>query len=242
LLERLESTYYQEVLTTFTPDDYTAAGFTSSSVPIQEITAVALDEQTHDTLLEVRISSQTHTPTLSDPFVALQEVLSLLSLEPLTCDFDFSKALTSVSTAITVGRTLEYTGVSAYLGSLASINDSDVLTTAASIMTNEGRHQSVMNVLNGNTAIPQAFEMSMLPNEVVTIAQEFFGDVCDTGITRACLTITNPANILTQPLHFWFFHFCVTSQCPNRRPQLWTYHEWHAFAISLAPHRELEQH
>jgi hypothetical protein len=56
LLERLESTYYQEVLSKFTADDYTAAGFARSSIPIQELTAIAFDEKTHDNLLEVSIS------------------------------------------------------------------------------------------------------------------------------------------------------------------------------------------
>ncbi|KAN0140246.1 Ferritin-like domain containing protein [Lactarius tabidus] len=178
LLERLESTYYQEVLSKFTPDDYTAAGFARSSIPIQELTAIAFDEKTHDNLLE--------------------EFLSAADLAPLTCNFDFSKVLTSVSTAISAGRAIEYVGTSAYLGSLASINDSDVLTIGASIMTNEARHQSIMNVLNGNTAIPQAFDMAMLPNEVVTIAQAFFGDVCDTGITpNVAIDILNFGPITT---------------------------------------------
>jgi hypothetical protein len=196
VLERLESTYYQEVLSKFKPDDYTAAGFVSSSIPIQELTAIAFDEQTHGIALGVSISFRTHILTLSDRFFASQELLTALDLEPLTCNFDFSKVLTSVSTAISAGRAIEYVGVSAFLGSLANINDSAVLTDGASILTNEARHQSIMNVLNGNTAIPQAFDMAMLPNEVVTIAQAFFGDDCDTGITRACVTVTNPAKIL----------------------------------------------
>jgi hypothetical protein len=181
VLERLESTYYQEVLSKFKPDDYTAAGFVSSSIPIQELTAIAFDEQTHG--------------------IALGELLTALDLEPLTCNFDFSKVLTSVSTAISAGRAIEYVGVSAFLGSLANINDSAVLTDGASILTNEARHQSIMNVLNGNTAIPQAFDMAMLPNEVVTIAQAFFGDDCDTGISpNVELEILNVGPITTGTL------------------------------------------
>lgn len=97
---------------------------------------------------------------------------------------------------ITAARAIEYVGVSAFLGSLANINDAAILTSGASILTNEARHQTILNVLNGNTAIPQAFDMAMLPNEVVTIAEVFFSGPCDTGITRACVTVTNPAKFL----------------------------------------------
>jgi hypothetical protein len=155
----------------------------------------------------------------------LQELLTAFSLEPITCNFDFSKVLTSVSTMIATGRRIEYVGVSAFLGSLASLNNSAILTDGASILTNEARHQSVMNVLDGETAIPQAFDMAMLPNEVVTIAEVFFSGPCETGITRTCVTVTNPAKILTQSLHFWFFHYCLTSQCRTHHHQRWNRHD-----------------
>lgn len=178
LLERLEATFFQEALSTFTPDEFVAAGFTSASVPVQQLAAIESDEQSHG--------------------VALGELLTAFSLEPITCNFDFSKVLTSVSTMIATGRRIEYVGVSAFLGSLASLNNSAILTDGASILTNEARHQSVMNVLDGETAIPQAFDMAMLPNEVVTIAEVFFSGPCETGITpNVALTITNDGTVTT---------------------------------------------
>jgi len=181
VLERLEATFYQEVISKFTPDDFIAAGFTTSSVPIEELTVIAFDEQSHG--------------------IALGAVLTALDLQPLTCNFDFSEVLTSVSTMITAARAIEYVGVSAFLGSLANINDAAILTSGASILTNEARHQTILNVLNGNTAIPQAFDMAMLPNEVVTIAEVFFSGPCDTGITpNTPLSVTNNGSITTDTL------------------------------------------
>lgn len=65
VLERLEATFYQEVISKFTPDDFIAAGFTTSSVPIEELTVIAFDEQSHGIALGVSISFRTHILCLS---------------------------------------------------------------------------------------------------------------------------------------------------------------------------------
>jgi hypothetical protein len=98
LLEQLEATFYQEVLSTFKPADFTNAGFISPDIPIEELTIIAFDEQTHG--------------------VALGAILTQLNLEPITCSFDFSSVLTSASVMISAARTIEYVGVSAFLGSV----------------------------------------------------------------------------------------------------------------------------
>ena len=70
LLEQLEANFYQQALTKFQPSDFTSAGFTSSSIPIQELTAIGSNEATHVNALGVSISFWTHI-LLSDRFVAL---------------------------------------------------------------------------------------------------------------------------------------------------------------------------
>lgn len=154
------------MISTFKPADYTAAGFKDPNIPIQELTVIGFDEQSHG--------------------VALGELLTELNLEEITCNFDYSSVLTSVDVMIPTARAIEYVGVSAFLGSVANINDANILTSGATILTNEARHQSITNILDGHTAIPQAFDIAMLPNEVVTIAQVFFSGPCETGITRTC--------------------------------------------------------
>jgi hypothetical protein len=53
-------------------------------------------------------------------------------------------------------------------------------------------------VLDGHTAIPQPFDVALLANEVVTIAQAFFSGPCNTGITpNTVLTVTNTGTITT---------------------------------------------
>jgi hypothetical protein len=176
LLEQLEANFYQQALTKFQPSDFTNAGFTSASIPAQELTAIASDEATHVTTLGA--------------------ALTAFGLQPLSCSLDFSSALTSVSVMLPIARVVEYTGVSAYLGATQLIQDPTVLAAAASIMTNEARHQSVLNLMSGASPLPQAFDIPFLPNEVLAIAGAFFSGPCNTGITpNTALSVTNTGNV-----------------------------------------------
>lgn len=70
-------------------------------------------------------------------------------------------------------RIVENLGVSAYLGAAHLVSDAVLLTAAASIMTVEARHQTILNVLNGGSAIPQAFDVAFSPSEVLAVASTF---------------------------------------------------------------------
>ena len=80
-------------------------------------------------------------------------------------------------------RVVENLGVAAYLGAAHLVSDPVLLTDAASIMTVEARHQTILNVLNGGTAIPQAFDIPFSPEQVLAVASPFISG-CDLGITR----------------------------------------------------------
>lgn len=68
------------------------------------------------------------------------------------------------------------------IGAAHLVSDPILLTAAASIMTVEARHQTILNVLtSGATAIPQAFDIPLTPPEVLAIAGGFISG-CDTGI------------------------------------------------------------
>jgi len=176
VLEQLETAFYSAALAKFQASDFTAAGFPSATIPAQEFTAIQSDEATHVT--------------------ALQSFLTSFGATPLTtCQFDFSSVLTSVSTMLPVARIVENVGVGAYLGAAHLVGDLDVLTAAASIVTVEARHQTILNVLSGATAIPQAFDIPLLPQEVLAIAGQFISG-CDVGITpNAALSVTNTGAI-----------------------------------------------
>jgi hypothetical protein len=89
-------------------------------------------------------------------------------------------------------RVVENLGVSAYLGAAHLLSDPIILTAAGSILTVEARHQTVLNILSGGgSAIPQAFDIALTPNEVLAIASPFISD-CDLGVpANPTLTLTN---------------------------------------------------
>lgn len=81
-------------------------------------------------------------------------------------------------------RVVENLGVAAYLGAAHLIDDPVLLTDAASIMTVEARHQTVLNILNGGSAIPQAFDIPFSPSQVLAVASPFISG-CDVGVPGA---------------------------------------------------------
>jgi hypothetical protein len=112
-----------------------------------------------------------------------QTLLKGLNAAPIGgCTFDVSTLVTDPSTTIASARLVELVGVGAYLGALHLITDPHILTDAGTIATIESRHQSILNLLNGATTIPQAFDMPLGPNEVLAIAGPLIKG-CDLGIT-----------------------------------------------------------
>ena len=53
VLEQLESEFYKQALAKFKDSDFTAAGFASSQVPIQQFMTIQEDECAHSTALQV---------------------------------------------------------------------------------------------------------------------------------------------------------------------------------------------
>jgi len=176
VLEQLESNFYSQALKKFQASDFTAAGFTSAQVPIQQFTQIGNDEATHST--------------------ALQGAIQANGGQPITnCKFDFSSALTSVPVMAATARIVENVGVGAYLGAASLLADPGLLTAAASILTVEARHQTILNLLNGATSIPQAFDIALTPPQVLAIASSFISG-CDVGVTpNPSLAITNTGSV-----------------------------------------------
>ena len=80
-------------------------------------------------------------------------------------------------------RIVESVGVSAYLGGAALVSDPILLTSAASILTVEARHQTILNILSSvGTAIPNAFDFALTPSEILALASPFFNGTCDVGV------------------------------------------------------------
>src|ERR1700722_14067558 len=78
-------------------------------------------------------------------------------------------------------RIVENVGVGAFLGGATLVNDNVILDSAATILTVEARHQTMLNVLNLGSAIPQSFDIPLSPSEVLAIAGPFISG-CNLGI------------------------------------------------------------
>lgn len=172
VLEQLETSFYQQGIAKFKDADFQAAGFSSVLVATQTLTTIQGDEATHA--------------------IFLQQALRDNGAEPLICDFDFTSALTDVPTLAATARAVEYVGVSAYLGAATLLDDPIFLDAAASILTIEARHQTMLNILAGASSIPQAFDIPLTPQETLSIAAGFIKGPCDVGIVPTnALAVTN---------------------------------------------------
>ena len=74
---------------------------------------------------------------------------------------------------IEVGAALENTGVRAYDGAGAAIQDVNLLAVAGQIVAVEARHASYLNLVNDEVPFPEAFEDPATRQEVLDIAGQF---------------------------------------------------------------------
>jgi hypothetical protein len=179
VLEQLETEFYAQALQKFQDSDFQAAGFSSSLIATQTLTTIQSDEATHTTVI--------------------QQTLQDNGATPLKCNFKFDSALTDVPTLAATARSVELLGVAAYLGGATILDDPVLLDAAASILTVEARHQTLLNILSGTgSAIPSAFDLAFTPQEVLSVAGGFIDGPCDLGLTPTnTLTVTNsgPINV-----------------------------------------------
>ncbi|KAI0092564.1 ferritin-like domain-containing protein [Irpex rosettiformis] len=176
VLEQLETQFYQQALKKFVAQDFVDAGFVDPQVAIEQFTIIQNDEATHTSILETTLVS--------------------IGAQPITsCTFNFDSVLGSVSQMAPVARVVENLGVAAYLGAAHLVTDPTLLTAAASIATVEARHQTVLNLFNGGSAIPSAFDLAFSPSEVLAIASPFISG-CDLGVpANPTLTVTNTGTV-----------------------------------------------
>lgn len=77
------------------------------------------------------------------------------------------------------------------------LTDPSLLLAASSIVTLEARHQSLLNVLNGGSFNPQAFDIALTPQAVLSLAGPFLAgcdatELCVPPSTLASLFLTAP--------------------------------------------------
>ena len=86
---------------------------------------------------------------------------------------DFGKAFASEKSFLKLAQTLEDTGVSAYNGAGPSIENTDVLGAAGSIVQVEARHAGLIRLARGVTPAPDAFDKSLSTEEVLAAVKPF---------------------------------------------------------------------
>ncbi|KAJ7179560.1 ferritin-like domain-containing protein [Mycena filopes] len=119
----------------------------------------------------------------SSSLIATQTLTTIQQDEATHTTF-LQQALTDVPTMAATARAVEYVGVAAYLGAATLLDDPVFLDAAGSILTVEARHQTLLNILAGASSIPQAFDIPLTPQEVLSIAGGFITGDCNTGVTR----------------------------------------------------------
>lgn len=116
-------------------------------------------------LMEIRDHELAHVE-------ALTAVITQLGGEPVaeaTYDFGYTDAASFLATA----AALENTGVAAYDGAGAAIENPELLTAAGSIVAVEARHASFLNLIIGEIPFPASFETPATREEILAIAGPF---------------------------------------------------------------------
>lgn len=103
---------------------------------------------------------------------ALTAVITDLGGEPVErLEYDFG--VTDTQSFLATAAILENTGVSAYDGAAAAIEDPALLTAAGEIVAVEARHAAYLNLITGELPFPSALETPLTPDEVLEAAGGF---------------------------------------------------------------------
>lgn len=101
----------------------------------------------------------------------LRGALGAAAVGPAT--YNFRRSFKSISAFLATAQVFENTGVSAYDGAIRYIDGADYLQAGAQIATIEARHAAFLNVLNGGSPFPDAFDTGKKPSEVFAAIKPF---------------------------------------------------------------------
>jgi hypothetical protein len=159
VMEQFDQALYSQILSKFTEHDFTEAGYSSMQVPKSIIQKIMKDDAAHASFLADGLRGQ-----------ALR-----------SCKFKFDSILTDVKSAMGAARVFEEVAVAAYTGADLLLEDVNFRVATSSIITNEARHQSALNVLNGGSENPQSFGVALRPEQALSVLAPFISG-CDIDI------------------------------------------------------------
>ncbi len=120
--------------------------------------------QVYDNLIAIRDHEITHVDFL-------RNALGGAAVGP--CTFNFSGALSDVGAFLSTAQLLENTGVMAYDGAIRYVDNGDNLQAGAQIATVEARHAAYLNLINGTSPFPSAFDTGLPPSKIYAAASGF---------------------------------------------------------------------
>jgi rubrerythrin len=157
-LEHLEYAFYNQGQSHFSRSDFAAASFLSGF-------GSAVTNSVYDYFNAIAEHERMHVQTL-------MSVIQSLGGTPVSaCTYNFG--YTNVDGYVAVAQALENTGVMAYDGAVAAIQAANLQTAAATIATVEARHAAYLNLLNGDSPFPAAFDTPKTMAEILAIAGPF---------------------------------------------------------------------
>lgn len=139
--------------------------FYRDNVDLYDLGTDAFGNSINTNLSAIRDHELAHVETLTQVIVDLGGT----PVEEASYDFGVTDAATFLVTA----AALENTGVRAYDGAGASLENPELLTAAGSIVAVEARHAAYLNLLNGEIPFPAAYEVPATREEVLEIAGPF---------------------------------------------------------------------
>jgi hypothetical protein len=114
-------------------------------------------------------------------------------LSPLSCKFNLDPVLKDVKSAIAFARTAEQAGTSTFSGAAHLISDMSLLTKVVTIVADDARHSTSLNLASSALPFPAAYDVALSANEALSLVLPLFNGECDTGVNpNRGLAITNP--------------------------------------------------
>jgi hypothetical protein len=160
VMEQFDNALYSQILAKFTEHDFTEAGYSSMHVARTIMQKILSDDTAHASLLADGLRGE-----------AVRN-----------CKFKFDPIMTDVKSAMGAARVFGEVAVAAYTGAGLLLEDANFRFATSSIATNEARHQSAMNVLNGGSDVPQSFGVAVRPEQALSVLSPFISG-CDIGFS-----------------------------------------------------------
>ncbi len=163
-LENLESAFYVQGLTKLTAADFAASSLLKNL-------GSGVTDKVVDYLKIIRDDETAHVNTIAT-------VIKSLGGTPVAACPSYNFTYVTADDFLKLAVILEDTGVSAYDGAIALIQNPDLRTAAATIATVEARHASYLHVLNGDLPFPAPFDPTKTQAEVIALVTPFLSKDC----------------------------------------------------------------